>query len=369
MNAISKNPKVWLDLPVHFARLPEFMEKMTDWHPRDVFDAIENFPELESNVLMWKHIVTSKENNLWDIFHSCASETICSNSELMLSACRRYPELARHIELTLKQDGEFVETLLEHRPEALFKFPTSTQLAFRDLISDTLAALPQDYKMSAYHDFNIDNVPSDFFRDATYRRAWIEGGGSYVPEVFERFDDDKEMFLLFAKNHWRSVEKASKTLLNDKDFMLKAVDTEPRIYDYASESLKCELDMRVAGYWCTERYSIRLGGSLAFRDRERLGLLEWITDVQEVRDYTTSMLRNSEAFGIFLCGCSQPADPSIPPTFLNQGPEASCKLLIAEFVGVPTGAKLARFRRVALMQIPEDDSSLHALAGYSVVQF
>jgi hypothetical protein len=131
---------------------------------------------------------------------------------------------------------------------------------------------------------------------------------------------------LFARNHYRSFSKASEDLLSDEEFMLEALDIQPKIYRYVAKELQNDMDIRVA----------------ASRDKNRCDENDMV-EYDDVYAHVHAGLTNHKAFTTFLFCTHEYSGSHV--SLLNQGPDKQIMRCIADFAFVPTGRELRRFRR------------------------
>ena len=140
----------------------------------------------------------------------------------------------------------------------------------------------------------------------------------------------------------RSFACASASSLEDKDFMLQAIEHNPHIFHAARDSLRSDFDVWLVAFGGTPGEHPYVA-----RDtwpRLRVGIAEFVPRVE------TELQKHDTFVKSFVCGMSQ--RPNTSPTalvLLNQG-EATAqnyKQLIAVYLDIPTGRRLRMLRNAS----------------------
>lgn len=197
------------------------------------------------------------------------------------------------------------------------------------------------------------HIPDDMW--ATHKPlclAWLKRKGR-VLDAFEPLlalqppfvDADLDIPLAVAKYNWSEFYRVGDALLNDREFMLKALALEGRILRFAPSPLREDFDMQVMAianfrnnilYHCS--IASTLGGTV-----EASTLEHQIQDrLQLHQTFCHDFLR-----GIAIAQPHQPPQLRSQLPMLDRGVETSqaFKRLIAEFLGVPFGQHLSLLRR------------------------
>lgn len=175
------------------------------------------------------------------------------------------------------------------------------------------------------------------------------------------WNSDEEIFLSIARNcrhtpfQRLSFQRASPTLRNSKKFMLRALQIQPLLIEFAGPDLEDDFDI------CLLVFSDR--ASAGFEFRRRLRRLQQGNYVYDFKAEVKAKLALHNVFSsVVLPPISIASDCSL--ALLNQGAATSIahKKLIAEFLGVPSGKKLRQLRLASrnLDDLDEEERKLKA---------
>jgi hypothetical protein len=195
-------------------------------------------------------------------------------------------------------------------------------------------------------------------------RAWIRRGAPILFVFNNLVANDMELALDLAKYNWQEFRIVRPTLLSDRDFMLRAVQEDGRVLQFAATALKQDFGLcvyavanNVETLRCMARTTLTIGStatvaaSTASTTSAKGG---WIPSF---RHHVASQLDLYQIFVTdFLRGicCTASNSRMIPPPakrcplqLLDRGTETTqaWKRLIAMYLGVPVGQELKLLRR------------------------
>ena len=229
-------------------------------------------------------------------------------------------------------------------------------LRVRDQHPDLVArAIREDYEDEEIWEL-FDSIDENLWSRPEVAHAWASRGGDYLHEEFpEEFEDDEELFLLFAEHNSSDFWCVSEKLTRNKEFMLKVVGINPNLIREASRKLSQDFEVALVAFGGGN------GQKRAFeRSRDLPGMfdisdgddLEFLTNfAKEVR----ARLESHESFIRLLCGMSTKRSPGedeapCPLRLLNQGGETclAYRKLLAQYTGIPMGRELRQLRRASV---------------------
>jgi len=225
------------------------------------------------------------------------------------------------------------------------------------------------------------NIPDEMWqnhRDVCI--AWIRRGGRVLDSFERTLKSDPQMALEVAKHNWCDFYKVGERLLNDRDFMMQALDLDGRVLRFASATLRQDFDVvvvAVANHYkncggedggstsssssssTSSAASSRLIPSVEQSFASLVNLDPIKREVRRLLDLHETFVKE------FLRGIAI-SSPHLAPalrsqlSMLDRGVETSeaFKRLIAEYLGVPVGPKLTLLRKAqANLQRPSSGSA------------
>lgn len=267
------------------------------------------------------------------------------NKALMLEACSVHGSLISLASHRLRTDPEVVTTALTADPDTVFAL---TNQKFFENNPDVVKWAIQLYNGDDFgYDILYHHLPATVFQDRMLLLAWLSRDWPKVDSfIYKRllvnggYTNDREVLLAILAQSGSLSDLGCDELLRDREFMEKAVKVDGRVLmDGVTTSWLGDFDLllkAVASSRLTLQPLWHYGNvydslvALAALVRERLD----ITDV-----FMMTFLR-----GITVIV------PHVAPALrcylpkLDQGNDASIKLLIADYAGIPYGEELCLHR-------------------------
>ena len=351
LGAVRKMSKCWFRLPASMKSDPAFPRSFYKFNGDELVTAVfEKMPFLCQEIAIWSTIISSIQSSSvgcsLESITSWAPPEILSNTELMLKACISDVEALSLVDLTLAQDKEFLEKVLNEKPEALSYISTDAHSRFPSLLRTHLQAFFNTLGAYMLKERLLQRIPQEFYSKNWFIKTWLTTGGPFESDFFpDHLRNDPKIFLMFAKHHpghgsivQKTFACASELLLSDVAFMFKVVAFKPEIFWSATEDLQNDYEFTVAA----------LAGPGCFAEEWVRAFLRGNDSNAEFDSFTTEMKDDLELHRVFvstfLFGTTQ---KSSSLTMLNQGPETTTaiKKHIAGYAGVPTGTSLGTIRR------------------------
>lgn len=356
-SAIEQGVLEWMDLPMNIRGNVGFALSLN--HELALPDAISTSSKL---LVLWGRIIEllgpKPNSNLALMIATYAPADVRSNFQLMLTACSYDPDVVACIDQFLLSSRMFVTSLLEAEPSVLAKLPPQTQRLFPDLVVDAFDALCQQKRRLTMAFFKTlsSNIAQELWSNRRTVLKWFEAG---LPFIDDRASgtwcqDDREISMLIARHcrsefRLRSFFQASPVLCQDKDFMLEVLAVDAMLYFCMSESLKSDFDLSVLAFSGSSKtiefnnLDVEADG----KENHVSVISAKVTHLLELHDtFHATVLRGISGI---TNGSEPEPEPSSTLLALNQGTEtsASHKRLIAAYLGIPTGERLAMLRRAS----------------------
>mmetsp|Transcript_8658 Transcript_8658/g.13777 ORF Transcript_8658/g.13777 Transcript_8658/m.13777 type:complete len:224 (-) Transcript_8658:314-985(-) len=214
--------------------------------------------------------------------------------------------------------------------------PDRVRDANRDLVAKAL-----EYVSEEDLDEILELFVEEDWENHDILRAWLVKGGDIDDWNFpDEFAVDKELMLLVAEHNESLFHHASSELLQDKNFLLQALEKNGMVYrDINCGVLRQDFDILLSSWGrCKEVGDI-------FFAREEYRLVA--TFAEEVREL---LCAHDIFFKTVLCGTSVSRQNSPLRNLLEeQGIETSLafRKQLAELLDIPTGVKLTKLRRAS----------------------
>lgn len=353
-SAIQHGVLEWLDLPMNIRGNVDFALSLTD----ELVLPDERKNANQKQIVLWGRIIdtlSEKPNsNLALMIATYAPSNVLSDYHLMLTACKGDPAILNSIDQSLLFDRQFVESLLEAEPLALVRLPQRAQLLFPDLVVKAFGPLcQQSPRMDMAYAMKLSShIAQELWRDRHTILQWYAAG---LPFIDNRdsgtwCQDDREISMLIARNccsefRAKSFSQSSPILREDKAFMLKILTVDATLYLCMPDSVKLDFDLSVLAFSGSSK-------TIEFKSQDGAEGKKVNDHVSVVMSQVTQLLELYDTFhATVLCGMSHGADGSKSSTLaaLDQGTETLVyhKRMIAAYLGIPTGDKLAILRRAS----------------------
>lgn len=178
--------------------------------------------------------------------------------------------------------------------------------------------------------------------------TWIQRGGRVLSAFETILRGDADMALQLAKHNWTEFYKVGNRLMSDRPFILQALDMDSRVLRFVPPTLRQDFDVAIVAI--ANHYKHIPDGAAMIAAPSVSQSLNGIVDLENVKRETKRLLDLHETYvKEFLRGIAIKT-PLLAPallSMLDRGVETSqaFKRLIAEYLGVPVGAKLHLLRK------------------------
>eukprot|EP00980_Cylindrotheca_fusiformis_P009573 scaffold2115_cov97-Cylindrotheca_fusiformis.AAC.2 len=232
------------------------------------------------------------------------------------------------------------------------------------------------------------HIPDDLW---THNRdlcvAWIRRGGQILDSIEQRLQlGDRLLALEVAKYNWSEFNRVSEDLLQDRDFIVQALEQNGRILRFAHESITRDVNVQIAAvaYHPVQATSGGSGGSGAAgmasttttTDSGSLAYtFRGICNLSELQEHVQMKLDLHSSFVLdFLRGIAISPHPNVAPNLrsqlimLDRGVETSqaFRELIANYLGVPTGRHLKLLRMAFGTLLLEHESTTTTIRNTTI---
>eukprot|EP00980_Cylindrotheca_fusiformis_P022842 scaffold9832_cov73-Cylindrotheca_fusiformis.AAC.2 len=206
------------------------------------------------------------------------------------------------------------------------------------------------------------HIPDDLWRrNRDLGVAWIRRGGRILDSIEQRLQlGDRLLALEVAKYNWSEFYRVGEDLLQDRDFIVQALEQNGRILRFAHESITRDVNVQIAAvaYHPVQATSGGSAGSMAStttttHSGSLASTFRGICNLSELQEHVQMKLDLHSSFVLdFLRGIAISPHPNVAPNLrsqlimLDRGVETSqaFKELIANYLGVPTGRHLKLLR-------------------------
>ena len=334
-----------------FAHDIKFIKTLIEGSPCSIFRmmelALSAFPTLQNDLDFWRRFLSNVSNTkiVFDedleefllFHHKSSTSAIFSDKESMILACSLDCWVYRHLHVSLKNDRDILEAMINSNAENFFEvlLDEPVNLNHPYLVIKAAKRIEGLYfgELLANADWEIPEVV----------QLWLSRGGEWREEFPDEFTRNEELMLLVAENRHTSFHVASEHLKNNKDFLLKALSLNGMVYRYIDNDLKNDSDI-VLTAWATSKEV----GDIFFAREEYRFVTQFATKVRQ------RLSEQDIFFKTVLCGISATTKikkESCPLRILleEQGSETSLafRKQLAAFLDIPTGKELAKLRRAS----------------------
>lgn len=360
---IEKGRIKWATLPHRLQYNIEYIRSLTKLHGYQVERLFELQPSLKDDRNFWMENVGKMSSWAYSLINRNMPQSILSDYKVMLEACSTDCRVFEMVSDTFGRNREFLEAVLNSKPFSLGSVSREAQLMFPDLVVATFDLLGQ--KETQYWSITavFNNIPRELWNE-DMAKQWLEAGLPLIEakedapshKFPERFKNDGDLLLRSfeksRKEDWviKSVRRASADLRRNRSFMQRTIALAPASYACVHPNLGRDLDLALPGFSQSIQvvYDWYHSSVDEFRPRHR-------TWIQSVPQSLQAMIDEYDAFVVtVLGGMSWGTNPGSTLSILDQGDETSIqyKMRIADFLGIPTGKKLAQVRS-ALFNVKE----------------
>jgi hypothetical protein len=351
-------PHAWYQMPPETARTAQLARSLGSIQTIDMAEEIfEAMPELCLERDFWLKIVQSPSfGESYDEFLEIAPEFVWLDKEIMVLAASKTHEVLELLqEYPLSEDRDVVVAGLgtSPPPEALYELSGWVQVMYPDLVALAIRNCDTDSIWDVY-----DSIEEPLWHEEQVVHAWLARGGDYLHEEFlPETEYDEQAFLLIAEHNPEDFWYAANELCTDKGYLSRVLNVNPLLFrDLPTPQLAHDYDLAL----------VALGGSFSSTtpthssnsaevERKRRNLVGWY-DINDGDDFVFwtefavwvhDQVLMQESFVSLILGGIMSSTCHL--SVLNQGYETSLvyKKLLAEFVGVPMGQRLAVFRKAS----------------------
>jgi len=254
---------------------------------------------------------------------------------------------------SLKTDQDFLLKVVELNPRCLIHVPTDAMRRFPAVIDRGLLSLQKCNDSDISFHFTLllaQLIPTELWDDRAFLLRWFDNGLPFhnAYPFREEWYGDGEIFIRVAK-HCRasfrrlSFQHASLSLLNNKEFMMRAVELQPSLIEYitTSPALRYDFELRL------NIFSFSCNHDRAVQEVE-IWAEEEHAYFRAFQSEVNSQLFANEVFTSLVLPAIS-LDSCCALALLNQGTSTSLgyKKLIAQFLNVPTGKQLRMLREAS----------------------
>jgi hypothetical protein len=347
--AVEANNFCWAGIPQELQESEAFARSITQFSDDTARAVLQKHPTLCHDRSVWLTVIGSNCKRMHRFLEQFAPMAICSDRELMLKAGCFDRDILALVEPNLHTDRTFLDLVLDAQPLALYHVSHEAQRLFPDLLVRKLAPLKHLSDSVVYGKKLARRIDPALWWDRNFVETWFRTGLPFVLNSHQhKWKTDRTLFLLVAEHcsplHAEySFGFACETLLNDKAFMTQIVELNPLL-------IKCLLhNSHLRHDFDLVLLSLAGSGDAAREYLIRSPMLEpTINPGAMVRMIDDNLALHDSFVKTIVCSTSTVVGTSVCPlSLLSQGTETSANymLLIAEYLGVPTGRKLRLLRR------------------------
>lgn len=314
----------------------------------------ENFPDLCADRDFWGTLMDSvaagraEENHYIDLFpiiEEFAPAEIVSDRELMVDACAVDEQTLEVLDVSFTRERNFLFTCVDRNPFCIAYISREVQRLFPDVVDRALFRMGRELERSIEpHDLWLHILDPSLWDNRAFVLRWFQYGLPFLSGLNrfrEEWRADEEIFLSIARNCSNkkslrtSFSAASTALCNNKKFMLRALQFNPLLIEFAGQLIN-DFDLCLIVFSdqdCAREEYHRRGGD-EFRYIRRFH-----------RDVKATLAVHETFCSVVLPAISCVESVSTL-ALLNQGTATSVahKRLIAEYLGVPIGKQLRQLR-------------------------
>jgi len=313
---------------------------------------------------IWEAVLRGQAiaGSLCELIGNFATTSIRSDRDMMLRACSFDGTVVRELSQNLRNDHAFLFAAVDVNPRVVLGLTHGIQRRFPDVVDH---ALEQFTKPGHAWTDQYGFIPvwwrlaAEFWDDRRFVLRWFEHGFPFlnVGEFGQpEWRNDEEIFIRIAEHCSSeflhdSFERASRTLRDNKKFMLRAVEFRPSLFRLASQRLRSDFDVGLVAFSGDQDV---LGDEVRRRREHRRG--EQNDRIELLNAFHSEVSVRLHAHKVFstivLPAMSQTSSndsDGCALTVLNQGAETSIgfKKTIAQCIGVPTGKHLRLLRQAS----------------------
>jgi Domain of unknown function (DUF4116) len=339
LRAVSERPDLYMDLPLEMREIEEIAlealrGKGSEVQDNVILEATERVPSLLSHR---EAMLSVAKNDMTDVFQETLQFSpieIRSDKEIMLAAVKHAATAFEYCSEELQHDRDIVQAAIESCPTSLYLVSEDFQSEHPDIVITAIERTDPDELWSTY-----DDIHGGLWQNKDVAQAWLKEGGDWLDDDFpEEFCEDEDLMLTVAEYNWTEFEYASDYLKGDKEFMLKAVAKDGRVFNEACYTLRNDVDLALAAF-SKSREAIQF---FSGEDEDFEFMVKFSRHVWE-------RLAEYDVFTKQVLGAIDIKDDSCRLSMLNQGPETCLeyKQIIASYLGLPQAKELKQLQEAS----------------------
>lgn len=381
----------WQEVPAPFRNDIQFARSVSSIIARiSMLEGIfEQFPMLCRDRRFWIDMLEGfdefgKSFDVSELIENCAPAEIRSDPTIMKMAVIKdfgYDCFIYHIDPSLKSRRDFMEPVLEAKPNFLFRLSRQNMENFPELVKATLSRFAEEdsnetrsvlfaEETNAPHSvFNnetvaefAEEVPTQCWQDRSFVMEWLYAGFPFIATHSDgtnffpsEWRNDKQLFLLLAEKTGRRPSRVTLSRVNfgsfgcaaphlffDKNFMLELVKHDPSLLHCAPIHLQQDFDLALLAfsskkYHLVQHYFEKL--DYETYQGQRKFALEFLASIK-------ALPKMRKIFQRSVLPLINSTDQSSALSILNQGTETSAGFLqlLKDFL-VPSEKQIGMMRR------------------------
>jgi hypothetical protein len=354
---LSVCPQAWYQMPSDVTRTAQLARSLGSILAVDMAEEIfDEMPELCLERDFWLKIVQSQSfAESYDEFLEMAPQFVWLDKEIMVLAVSQSHEvLELLLEYPLSEDRDVVVAALgtSPPPEALDAISGWVQVMYPDLVAFAIRHCDTDSIWDVY-----DCIDEPLWHEEQVVHAWLARGGDYLHEEFlPETECDEQAFLLIAEHNPEDFWYAANELCTNKEYLARVLNVNPLLFrDLPTPQLAHDYDLALVALGGSFSSTTATSSNSSEVERKRRDLVG-LYDINDGDDFVfwtefaawvhDQVLAQESFVSLILGGIMS---SSCHLSVLNQGYETSLvyKKLLAEFVGIPMGKRLAVLRKAS----------------------
>mgnify|MGYP000169460795 CR=1 FL=1 len=206
LDAVKKRSRCWFRLPDSMLSDPEFPRNFYKFNGDDLVTCIfEEMPFLCQEPGIWTTIISSIFSSTLacsvKTIESWAPPEILSNEELWQKACIKDQRALTLVNDSLALDKEFLEKLLQKKPEALAYVSTDALRQFPFLLKTHLESFFNSVGAYSLKERLLEHIPQEFYAKTWFIKTWLTTGGAFEHDFFPtRLRNNPKTCLLYTSD-------------------------------------------------------------------------------------------------------------------------------------------------------------------------
>jgi hypothetical protein len=337
--AVHRKPSLYMEISEGFKENRDVAFEALNAHGVQddvILEATDRVPELLED----RAAMLAVAKNWWsDVFQETLQFSpyhIRSDKEVMIEAVKNDSIAFEYCSDELQQDLDVVKAAIEASPTCLYLVSENFQLENPDIVIMAIEQTDAEELGSTY-----DDVYEELWTNRDVAKAWLSAGGDWLEDQFpDEFSQDEELFLVVADQNYSEFDYANDSLKSNKEFMLRAVAKDGRVFKDACSDLRHDRDLALAAFGNSQEAIHYFSGKEDFEFMVTFskGINERLAE-NDV--FTREVLGAVARPAMSGCRCLLP--------MLNQGEEttSSYKQSLAGYLGLPEKDELHLLRETS----------------------